>query len=84
MTKNTDPEIDFDDFGQGWVKKDADHSKCLASSCMSEAVSFGRGELDTHGFWEFGCYHCARAWEQNQPEYDEAWPFSNNVIEKQA
>jgi hypothetical protein len=47
---------------------------CGASSTILETPSFGRGELDPNGFWEFPCAACARAWEKLYPE-DEAWPF---------
>ena len=74
-------DIEFDENNNGWVKEDADHSKCGVTSCIAEATSFGRGHCDHLGFWEYGCYHCARKAEQEKlPEHDECWPFSNETL----
>lgn len=41
--------------------------------------TFGWGELDDFGFWEFGCNSCARKFEQENPELGPCWPFSREV-----
>jgi hypothetical protein len=37
-------------------------------------ISFGKGECDHNGFWEYPCLQCAKAWEIEHPG-DEVWPF---------
>jgi len=56
-----------------------DHN-CEISTTISEAISFGKGELDEWGFWEHGCYECARAWEKQFPESGECWPHSRKTL----
>lgn len=52
---------------------------CCASSGIHEGPTFGSGELDDYGYWEFPCYPCARAWEILYPEDAPAWPFPEDV-----
>lgn len=59
--------------------KPAGH-KCGVSSTVYDAISFGTGELDDNGFWEHGCYECARAWEKQFPASGECWPHSRLTI----
>jgi hypothetical protein len=33
--------------------------ECCISSTIAETLSFGSGELDSYGFWEFPCRICA-------------------------
>ena len=40
-----------------------DNPECGASSTIVGEVSFGSGELDTYGFWEKPCRHCAKRFE---------------------
>lgn len=49
---------------------------CMATSSIAEMLSFGSGELDNYGFWEFPCEQCARAFEKLEPEYGPCWPPS--------
>jgi hypothetical protein len=49
-------------------------SECKASTNINEDPSFGTGELDDYGFWEYPCYECARAFEKLHPEY-KCWPY---------
>ena len=56
--------------------------KCGASSTIYEALSFGTGRLDEHGFWEHGCYECARAHESQFPEDGICWPHSVQTLEE--
>jgi hypothetical protein len=39
------------------------------------SLTFGHGELDDLGFWEYPCPICARAWEKANPEDGRCWPF---------
>jgi hypothetical protein len=48
--------------------------ECGASTTINEDISFGTGFLDNDGFWEEGCYTCARAWEKIH-HHDRAWPY---------
>ena len=36
-----------------------DNDKCACSSGIHGGMTFGNGELDSHGFWEFPCRQCA-------------------------
>lgn len=56
--------------------------KCGASSAMDESITFGSGELDDYGYWEFPCALCARAFEKKHPEYGSCWPFIKKVREE--
>lgn len=47
---------------------------CRVSTGICERITFGGGELDDYGYWEFPCDECARRWEKEHPEYGEAWP----------
>ena len=58
------------------------HHLCKTSSTIYESLSFGTGELDDYGFWEHGCYECARAWEEQYPEDGECWPHTPKQIEQ--
>lgn len=51
-------------------------SECGASTNIMEDASFGTGELDFNGFWEHGCYQCARAYEKSNPN-EKAWPYED-------
>ena len=73
-------ELEINKSGEKWVRKDADHSKCSASTGIHDATTFGRGELDKHGFWEYPCYHCARAFEKKAPEYGDCWPHTQEQL----
>ena len=48
--------------------------ECGASTNINEDPSFGTGELDYYGFWEYGCYECARAFERLHPDC-KCWPY---------
>lgn len=63
--------------------KPVGHEKCCVSSTVTESLSFGTGELDDYGFWEYGCYECARAWEKQFPEEGACWPYSKEYLAKQ-
>jgi hypothetical protein len=56
------------------------HEQHFASSTIAEDLSFGYGELDDNGFWEHGCYECARAYEQQFPEDGNCWPYSTKTL----
>ena len=75
-------EIIFDENNNGWVRDDADHSKCQTSMGICESITHGRGECTEHGYWEFPCYHCAREGERKNPQFGEHWPFTKETIEK--
>jgi len=53
--------------------------KCEVSSTVYECLSFGTGELDFNGFWEHGCYECAREHERQFPG-DICWPHSHKTL----
>jgi hypothetical protein len=51
---------------------------CCVSTDICENPTFGQGELDDFGFWEFPCEQCARAWEVLHPEDAPCWPFAED------
>lgn len=56
-------------------------SDCKVSTGICESLTFGSGRLSIHGYWEFPCEVCARAFELKYPEYYPCWP-APNYIEK--
>lgn len=54
--------------------------ECNFSTGIHDGLTIGTGELDPHGYWEHGCYECARAWEKQFPEDGEIWPFSEKTL----
>lgn len=54
--------------------------ECKFSSGIHEGLTIGTGELDEHGYWEYGCPECARAWEKQFPEDGPIWPFSEEYL----
>lgn len=50
---------------------------CDISTGIHDGLTFGRGELDEHGFWQTPCAPCARAYEKNYPESAPCWPFES-------
>lgn len=52
--------------------------RCGASTGIHEGLTFGRGRLDRHGFWEIPCRPCAAAWDAAHPNDPNgpAWPFA--------
>jgi len=50
--------------------------KCSASTGICESTTFGSGELDQYGYWEFPCSICAREYERKYGEI--CWPFKKD------
>ena len=82
MNNPNPTQYDMNDKGALWVKKDADHSKCCASTGICDATTFGQGECDHHGYWEIPCYYCARAFGKEHPEFGQCWPYSREVLKE--
>lgn len=53
---------------------------CCASTGICEHTTFGCGELDRFGYWEFPCFRCARKWERLHPEEGPCWPFTEQQL----
>lgn len=50
---------------------------CSVSTAIDDTtLTYGRGTLDAHGFWEIPCGPCARAAEQERPSCGPCWPFA--------
>lgn len=49
--------------------------KCCVSTGIHDGLTFGSGDLDPNGFWEYPCAPCARRNEELYPEDGECWPF---------
>lgn len=47
------------DFGCG-------RKECYASSGICGSVTFGTGELNQYGYWEFPCKECENAWKRER------------------
>ena len=58
------------------------HSQCRTSTGIHECLTFGSGRLDEYGFWENGCFECARSWEEQFPEDGPCWPHTKEQISK--
>lgn len=63
-----------------FVQEDEDHSKCGTSSGIHDCLTFGQGELDSHGFWERPCHFCARKSEKDNPEFGACWPHTQEQL----
>lgn len=46
---------------------------CCASSGICGSMTFGSGELDNHGYWEYPCVICAAVTKKFSPKID-VWP----------
>lgn len=49
---------------------------CKISIGIHGGYTFGEGELDDNGYWQFPCEECARKWEAKYPEDGPCWPFA--------
>jgi hypothetical protein len=49
-------------------------SDCCSSTTIAGEISFGTGELDDYGFWQFPCRLCAEAYELQTNKV--AWPHA--------
>jgi len=58
--------------------KKCGHIDCNISTGIHGALTFGWGELDDNGFWEFPCSVCAREFEKKHPKYGSCWPHEKN------
>ena len=43
---------------------------CGRSSGICGSLTFGKGELDSYGYWEFPCFRCARDYKEANPDVD--------------
>jgi hypothetical protein len=53
------------------------HADCGTSSGICEELTFGYGELDFNGYWEFPCRTCATSFEEDRPDMAKeygVWP----------
>lgn len=57
-------------------QKPCGHPDCSVSTGIDGSLAFGRGELDSNGYFEHPCYPCARAYEKSNPKAGKCWPFS--------
>jgi hypothetical protein len=53
---------------------------CNVSTGIHDGLTFGKGTLDAHGFWEFPCFECARAAEiRDQEPEGTYWPWDKKA-----
>lgn len=58
-------------------------SHCNRSEGIHEGLTVGHGEPDDYGYFNHGCYFCAREIERTNPEFGPVWPFkSTGIIEE--
>lgn len=75
---NTDKQGANQGFRRVFVRP-AGH-ECSTSSNIFEILTFGTGVLDANGFWEHGCYECARSHEEQFPEDGPCWPHTDEQL----
>lgn len=56
-----------------------ENPECAISTNIADDLSFGSGELNFNGFWEFPCPVCARAHEKAYPEDGECCPYEEKI-----
>ena len=63
-----------DDMEEKAKRRPCGYMDCSTSTAIDEVtLTFGRGDLDEHGYWEIPCPTCAAAYQkdfQDQP----VWP----------
>jgi len=82
------PTVSTPSLNYGWlIPKKHLHAKlppcgnheCAVSTGICESLTYGSGELDPNGYWEFPCNTCARAAELRHPESGSCWPFAEKT-----
>jgi hypothetical protein len=53
--------------------KAAGHERCTASTGICEHITIGHGKLDDLGYWQHGCWTCAREAEKGS-RGESYWP----------
>jgi hypothetical protein len=54
------------------------NEECCCSTGICDSLTYGRGELDSYGYWEIPCLICARAAEARDGErVGTYWPFDS-------
>lgn len=56
------------------IKGGCGNPKCGVSNVGLALTTFGRGELDDYGYWQYPCSACARAFEKLHPKHGSCWP----------
>lgn len=56
--------------------KSCGNATCAVSTGICDSLTFGQGDLDEYGYWEFPCDPCARDYERRHPENAPCWPFA--------
>lgn len=59
------------------------HPHCKISTGIHGGLTFGKGELDYVGYWQFPCNECAREHERLFPEDGKCWPFEGSIIKEE-
>ena len=55
------------------------NTACCSSGGIHGGITFGRGKIDTYGYWEIPCRPCAEAWDKKYPDDPDgpAWPHAD-------
>jgi hypothetical protein len=63
--------------GKERARRACGRADCGTSTSIDEVtLTFGGGNLDEHGFWEFPCIQCAEAFQKANPKY-KVWPVKD-------
>ena len=65
------------------MAKPCNNDKCSVSTGIHDGLTFGHGYITQHGFWEFPCAVCARAYEAEHPEDGACWPYPDTDVAQQ-
>jgi hypothetical protein len=60
------------------ILKKCGNEDCCVSTGICGSLTFGRGELDGLGYWEFPCAICARYYEKEDGCRWKCWPFKKS------
>jgi hypothetical protein len=61
------------------ISKPDGHEQCSVSTGICDRLTFGRGTLDSNGYWAIPCGECARNFENANPKYGECWPTKSDT-----
>lgn len=54
-------------------QKGCGDASCGVSTSIMDCLTFGKGELDDNGFWEFPCEACSQAYYQRKKQDFQMW-----------
>lgn len=77
-------EIDLENLKETIFKFHKKVVDCNVSQGICESITFGSGEINEHGYFQYPCYFCARRHEEiGNLKRGTCWPFLNQNYEKE-